>query len=61
VNPVAGLVGAEDMDAAWAGLDLSRKRAVIAYLMTVRLLPGRKGRQPGGGYFDADSVLVTWK
>ncbi|MGV9282102.1 recombinase family protein [Streptomyces sp. NPDC003730] len=61
VNPVAGLVGAEDVDAAWEALDLSRKRAVISYLMTVKLFPGKKGRQPGGTYFDADSVVIEWK
>jgi len=61
VNPVAGLVGAEDIDAEWEQLDLARRRAVISYLMTVRLFPGRKGRQPGGTYFDRDSVRVEWK
>ncbi|MFH9404811.1 recombinase family protein [Streptomyces sp. NPDC017638] len=60
-NPVAGLVGAGDVEAEWRQLDLSRKRAVISYLMTVRLHPGRKGRLPGGTYFDADSVEITWK
>jgi DNA invertase Pin-like site-specific DNA recombinase len=61
VNPVAGLVGAEDIEAAWDALDLSRKRAVISHLMTVRLHPGRKGRLPGGTYFDAESVRIEWK
>ena len=61
MNPVAGLVGAEDIEGEWRRLDLSRKRAVIAYLMTVTLFPGRKGRQPGGAYFDADAVRVEWK
>ena len=61
VNPVAGLVGAEDMDAEWAALDLSQKRAVIAYMMTVRLLPAKRGRLPGGVYFDEDAVEIVWK
>jgi DNA invertase Pin-like site-specific DNA recombinase len=61
VNPVAGLVGVEDIEAEWNRLDLSRKRAVISYLMTVKLFPGRKGRLPGGTYFDADSVRIEWK
>ncbi|MFD9368759.1 recombinase family protein [Streptomyces sp. NPDC060020] len=61
VNPVAGLVTAEDVDAAWNGLDLSRRRAVISYLMTVTLHPARRGRQPGGGYWDASSVQIAWK
>ncbi|MER7801271.1 recombinase family protein [Streptomyces parvulus] len=61
VNPVAGLVGAEDVNAAWDALSLSRRRAVISYLMTVRLFPGKKGRLPGGTYFDRDSVRIEWK
>ncbi|MFG3048160.1 recombinase family protein [Streptomyces sp. NPDC048241] len=60
-NPIAGLVGAEDVEAEWKRLDLSRMRAVVSYLMTVRLHPGRKGRLPGGTYFDADSVEIVWK
>lgn len=61
VNPVASLVGAEDIDAAWTALDLSRKRAVISYLMRVRVFPARRGRLPGGTYFDAESVRIEWK
>ena len=61
VNPVAGLLAAEDVEAAWNGLDLSRQRSVVAYMMTVRLLPARRGRLPGGTYFDADTVDITWK
>lgn len=61
VNPVAGLVTADSVDAAWVGLDLSRKRAVVSYLMTVTLFPARRGRQPGGGYWDASSVRIGWK
>lgn len=61
VNPAAALVGAEDTDAVWAGMDLSRRRAVVTYLMTVTILPAKKGRQPGGGYWDPDSLRIEWK
>lgn len=61
VNPVAGLVTAKNLDKAWVGLGLSRQRAVISYLMTVTLMPARRGRQPGGGYWDASSVRIGWK
>jgi len=61
VNPVAGLVGAPDLEAAWNSLDLSRQRAVVAYLMTVTILPSRKGRQPGGGYWDPNSIRIEWR
>ncbi|MET9468379.1 recombinase family protein [Streptomyces sp. NPDC006544] len=61
VNPVAALLTAEDVEEAWNGLDLSRKRAVISYLMTVTVHRARLGRQPGGGYWDPDSVRIAWK
>lgn len=60
-NPVAGLVGAEDVEAEWKRLDLSRRRAVVSYLMTVTLHPARKGRLPGGAYFDTDTIQIDWK
>lgn len=60
-NPVAGLVGADDVEAEWKRLDLSRKRAVIDYLMTVTVHPARRGRLPGGVYFDTDSIQIDWK
>lgn len=61
VNPVASLVEAEDVEAEWKALGLSRQRAVISYLMRVRLFPARRGRLPGGAYFDSASVQVEWK
>lgn len=59
-NPIAGLVGVDDVEAAWNRLDLSRQRAVIAYLMRVKVHPARRGRLPGGMYFDPDSVQIEW-
>jgi DNA invertase Pin-like site-specific DNA recombinase len=61
VNPVAGLVGAEDIEAGWNRIGLSRQRAVLVYLMSVTVRPARRGRLPGGTYFDADSVEVVWR
>lgn len=62
---LAGLADAVDPEAVWKGLDLSRKRAVIAVLVDVVILPAGKGRRPGWrpgeSYFDPDSVRVTWK
>jgi site-specific DNA recombinase len=60
-NPVAGLVGVPDVEAAWAALDLSRKRAVIDWAMAVRVLRARVGRQPGGSYWDPEAVEIVWK
>ncbi|MFJ4917461.1 recombinase family protein [Streptomyces sp. NPDC088726] len=61
VNPVAALVGADEPDAVWNSMDLSRRRAAVAYLVTVTILPARTGRQPGGGYWDPESIRIDWK
>jgi hypothetical protein len=46
----------------WAGLDLSRRRAIITTLVTVTILPARRGRRPGWqageAYFDPTSVRI---
>jgi site-specific DNA recombinase len=55
-SAVAPLLAAADVRAAWHALDLSRQRAVIAALMTVRLLPPGRGRRG----FDPASVRVEW-
>lgn len=60
-NPVASLVGAEDPRAVWGGLDLSRRRAVVSYLMTVTVHPARRGRLPGGARLDTDAIEVQWR
>lgn len=44
------LVGAEDVEAAWAGLDLAERRAVIVALFEVTIGRGRPGRRPFDGY-----------
>lgn len=61
VNPLVELLDADDMDAAWNAWDLSRKRAAIDWAMTVRVLPARVGRRPGGGYWDPEAVVIEWK
>lgn len=61
VNPVAELLGAEDAEVKWAGMDLARQRAAIDWAMTVRVFPARVGRRPGGAYWDRDAVRIEWK
>ena len=57
-NVLAPLVAAENASSVWAGLDISRKRAVIKTLMTVTLhSPGRGPRRP----FDPATIEVGWK
>jgi DNA invertase Pin-like site-specific DNA recombinase len=62
-NPAADLIGADDPVAFWnsSEFDLSRQRASIDYLIAVTVHPARKGRLPGGGYFDGSTVQVDWK
>jgi DNA invertase Pin-like site-specific DNA recombinase len=61
VNPLAELLGAPDVEAVWKALDLSRRRTAIDWAMTVRVLPARIGRRPGGSYWDPDAVQIEWK
>ncbi|MDX5563797.1 recombinase family protein [Streptomyces sp. ID05-04B] len=61
VNPVAALLDAADIEARWEAFDLSRQRAAVDWAMTVRVLPARVGRRPGGSYWDADAVRLEWK
>jgi DNA invertase Pin-like site-specific DNA recombinase len=61
VNPIAELLSADDMGAAWTAWDLARKRAGIDWAMIVRVMPAKIGRQPGGGYWDPDAVDIRWK
>jgi DNA invertase Pin-like site-specific DNA recombinase len=54
---LAPLVAGGDVAGVWAGLDLSRKRAVIKTLMTITLhSPGRGARRA----FDPATVEITW-
>jgi hypothetical protein len=46
VSPLAPLIGAEDVAAAWDGLTLGQQRAVIAALVTVTIEPAGRGRRP---------------
>ncbi|MGV4890376.1 recombinase family protein [Streptomyces viridosporus] len=60
-DPLAGLVGAPDVRAAWKALDLERKRNALRALVTVTLKTPRPGRMPDGGYFDYEAVHFEWK
>jgi DNA invertase Pin-like site-specific DNA recombinase len=62
---LAGVADAPDPAKVWAGLDLSRKRAIVDVLMTVTILPAHKGRRAGWRagetYFDPASVRTEPK
>jgi site-specific DNA recombinase len=46
VSPLAPLIGAEDVAAAWDDLTLGQQRAVIKALVTITIEPAGRGRRP---------------
>jgi hypothetical protein len=65
VNP---LVGQPHIAEIWYGttaercdgLDLGRRRAVLATLLTVTVLPTSRGTRPNGSYFDPTGIHLEW-
>jgi hypothetical protein len=53
----AGLVDASDVRAAWNTLPLTRQRAIVDALLSIRVLPSRTGRS----VFDPDAVETSWR
>ena len=53
-----------DKAAHWHGMDLDRKRAVLAAIMTVTIFPAPLGRtagwKKGMPYFDPDCIGIEW-
>jgi DNA invertase Pin-like site-specific DNA recombinase len=54
-SPVAVLIGADDIGAAWHALTLPMQRAILAAVAVVTVNPGKRGPQ-----FDADSIDVAF-
>jgi len=52
-----GLIGVEDVEAAWDALPLSRRRGVLDLLLEVRVLR----TQPGARVFDPQAIELRWK
>jgi site-specific DNA recombinase len=68
VNVLAGLpLGTARVVEDWPDYHLDKKRAIVDALMTVTILPARRGRpvgfQPGvtKTYFNPDAVRIEWK
>jgi site-specific DNA recombinase len=69
VNPLIGLAGHPHVAEIWYGttpdrsdgLDLGRRRAVLAKLLNVTVLPTGRGRRPDGTYFDPTGIHIEWK
>ncbi|MGB7360029.1 MAG: recombinase family protein [Mycobacterium sp.] len=61
-SALANLVLAgDDLRATWEESAPDVRGRVIDTLMTVTVLPTRRGRKPGGTYFDPASVAIEWK
>ena len=69
VNPLIGLAGQPSIAEIWYGtapvrcdgLDIGRRRVVLATLLTVTVLSTSKGRRPNGSYFDPTGIHLEWK
>lgn len=69
VDPLAGVVGAEDVVRVWFGtksdrsdgLDLGRRRAILDAVATVTIEKTGAGRPANGAYFDPTSIRFDWK
>lgn len=61
VDPLSGIVRADDVPAYWEGLELGQQRKILSAVMTVTLVAGRKGRMPDGSYFDPESVVMDFR
>lgn len=46
VSPLAPLIGADDVTAAWQELSLGQRRAVLQALLTITIQPAGRGRRP---------------
>lgn len=67
-NVLAGLpLGTAKVVEEWADYHLDKKRAILDALMTVTVMPARRGRPPGfqpgvtQTYFNPEAVKVDWK
>jgi len=68
-GPLAEMTHADDLARLWFGTDsdrsdglaLGKRRAVVDALLTVTVLPARRGQRAGGLYFDPQSVRIEWR
>jgi len=58
-SPLDVLLGAESGERIWdEQLTMGQKRAILAEVLTVTVLPGGNGRAPDGSYFNTDTVRI---
>lgn len=59
-SPAARLIEAKDVADAWDRLTLGPRRAVIRDMMTVTILPPRRGRTPKNFVLDESTIRIEW-
>lgn len=57
LSPVTAVVESDDVAAAWAALDVTRRRSIVKALMDVTILPSRRGAKG----FDPNLIHVRWR
>ncbi|WP_081283522.1 recombinase family protein [Mycobacterium asiaticum] len=60
-SPLEELIDAQNIHTAWHALPLATRRAILADVVDVTILPARPGRRAGGSYFDEDAVALDFK
>lgn len=55
------VLAGDDLRATWTASPPDVRGKVIDALMTVTVLPSRRGRKPGGAYFDPETIEICWK
>ena len=56
-NPGREIVEAQDVTAAWYALDIARQRLILNELMSVTLMPSKRGAKG----FDPSLINISWK
>lgn len=59
-DPLAAIIGADDVEARWKEMHLDTRRGIVRELVEVTILPGRPGRRKVGEDREA-RVQVEWK
>lgn len=65
ISPAAGLAQAADPGAEWDRMTVAERKAAVAWLMTVTVLPAAPARpfgwKPGMSYFKPEYVRIDWR
>ncbi|UCZ90282.1 recombinase family protein [Gordonia hongkongensis] len=57
LSPVTAMLDADDVAMAWSAMDIAQRRAIVQALLTVTILPAKRGAKG----FDPALVCVAWR